>query len=364
MAELLKNIFFKRSFFEKLANEILKIYPAFDKKKFFKRLFNSQWEGKELKQRMRHASIVLHEVLPADYRKALDILIEASSGFRGFDSMVFSDFVEVFGLEDPEASIPALEHFTQLCSAEFAVRPFIIRYPDLMIRKISRWSKHKNPHIRRLASEGSRPRLPWAIALPEFKKDPLPILPVIEKLIGDKEEFVRRSAANNLNDIAKDNPQVVLKFAKRWLGKNAETDRVLKHACRTLLKKGDPAAMELFGYKNNHDISIGNFKLTPRVVSIGKKLGFSFTVVHKSNKPLKVRLEYGIYYLKSKGKYTRKVFKIAEDVFKDKTIAFRRNRSFTDMTIRKHRPGKHKISIIVNGIELAEKEFMLNKSKS
>jgi 3-methyladenine DNA glycosylase AlkC len=359
MGELLKNLFFKKAFFEGLCGRIIKEYPAFDKKKFLKLVFNNDWEQKELKQRIRRISNSLHEVLPADYRKALNILIKSSAGAKGFEALIFSDYVEVYGLDDPESSIPALELFTQLCSSEFAVRPFIIKYPELMIKQMKKWSKHKNSHVRRLASEGCRPRLPWAMALPEFKKDPAPIIPILETLINDKEEFVRRSASNNLNDIAKDNPDITLSFAKKWLGKSPETDAAIKHAMRTQLKGGDPKALALFGYKNKTDISIKDFKLSPAIVPIGGKLNFSFVLINKSKSPVKLRVEYAVYYLKLKGRYSRKVFKITENTFREKLIPLKRNQSFADMTIRKHNPGKHRISIIVNGQELEIKNFML-----
>ncbi len=359
MGELLKNLFFKKAFFEELCGRIANVYPAFNKKKFLKSVFNDRWEKKELKQRMRHAANSLHEALPNDYRKALTILMKASEGAKGFDAMIFSDYVEVYGLDDPEASVPALELFTQLCSSEFAVRPFIIKYPVLMIKQLKKWAKHKNPHVRRLASEGCRPRLPWAMALPEFKKDPAPIIPILEMLINDKEEFVRRSVSNNLNDIAKDNPDVTLSIAKKWFGKSPETDTVIKHALRTQLKSGEPKALALFGYKNKIDISIKDFKLSPPVVPIGSKLNFSFTLINNSKSSVKLRVEYAVYYLKLKGRYSRKVFKITENTFNERLIQLKRSQSFADMTIRKHNPGKHKISIIVNGIDIAEKDFML-----
>ncbi len=359
MAELLKNLFFKKAFFEGLCGKIKKEYPAFSEKKFLELVFNSEWEQKELKQRMRHASNALHEVLPSDYKKALGILMKASKGLKGFNAMIFSDYVEVYGLDDPEASIPALELFTQLCSSEFAVRPFIIKYPDLMIYQMKKWTKSKNPHIRRLASEGCRPRLPWAMALPEFKKDPSPVIPIIESLIEDKEEFVRRSVANNLNDIAKDSPDITLRIAKKWIGKNPEVDAVIKHALRTQLKSGDPKALALFGYKDKSNVSIKDFKISPPVISVGEKLNFSFMIVNKSKGPVKLRVEYAVYYLKSKGKYSRKVFKVTEDTFKEKNISIKKSRSFADMTIRKHYTGRHKISVIVNGRELGIKEFIL-----
>jgi 3-methyladenine DNA glycosylase AlkC len=359
MAELFKNMFFKKDFFEKLSDQIVKEFPAFDREKFLKLVFNNEWEHKELKQRMRHASNSLHEVLPSDYRKALGILMKASKGLKGFNAMIFSDYVEVYGLDDPEVSIPALELFTQFCSSEFAVRPFIIKYPALMIKQQKKWAKSENPHVRRLASEGFRPRLPWAMALPEFKKDPSPVLPVLEILMNDKEESVRRSVSNNLNDIAKDNPDITLKFAKKWFGKSPEVNAAIKHALRTQLKSGDPAALALFGYKDKSNISLKDFKISPRVISVGEKLNFSFTLVNKSKSPVKLRIEYAVHYLKSKGKYSRKVFKVSENTFKEKNILIKRSRSFADMTIRKHNPGKHKISIIVNGRELEIKEFIL-----
>lgn len=359
MGELLKNLFFKKVFFEELCGRIAKEYPAFDKKKFLKLVFNNQWEQKELKQRMRHTTNSLHEVLPPDFRKALNILMKASAGAKGFEALIFSDYVEVYGLDDPEASVPALELFTQLCSSEFAVRPFIIKYPELMIKQMKKWAKHKNPHVRRLASEGCRPRLPWAMALPEFKKDPAPVIPILEILITDKEEFVRRSAANNLNDIAKDNPDVTLSFAKKRLGTDPETDAAIKHALRTQLKSGDPKALALFGYKNKTDVSIKDFILSPAVVPIGSKLNFSFVLINNSKGSVKLRVEYAVYYLKLKGRYSRKVFKITENTFKVKLIPLKRTQSFADKTIRKHNPGRHRISIIVNGRELGIKDFML-----
>jgi len=352
-------MFFKKDFFEKLSDQIIKEYPAFDRKKFLKLVFNNEWEQKELKQRMRHGSNSLHEVLPADYRKALGILMKASKGFKGFNALVFSDYIEVYGLDDPEVSIEALELFTQLCSSEFAVRPFIIKYPGLMIKQQKIWARSKNPQVRRLASEGFRPRLPWAMALPEFKKDPTPVLPVLEILINDKEESVRRSVSNNLNDIAKDNPNITLSFAKKRLGKSPEVDAVIKHALRTQLKSGDPAALALFGYKDKSNVSLKDFKISPSVISVGEKLNFSFTLLNKSKGTVKLRIEYAVYYLKSKGKYSRKVFKITENTFKGKNISIKRSRSFADMTVRKHNPGNHKISIIVNGREFGIKEFIL-----
>ena len=177
-------------------------YPAFDVESFTSRVFGEEWEARELKGRMRYIALMLHNFLPADYRAALDILRRVS--FRlddyGFENMIFSDYVAVYGLDDWEASIPALARFTRQVSAEFAVRPFIVQDQDRMMAQMLEWAKSDNPHLRRLATEGCRPRLPWGIVLNALKADPSSILPILEQLRDDDAESVRRSVANNLND--------------------------------------------------------------------------------------------------------------------------------------------------------------------
>ena len=131
---------------------------------------------------MRHITETLHQFLPNDYPKAINVLKPIAAKCSGFEYMFFQDYVEVYGMDDYETSIPALEHFTKYASSEFAVRPFIIKYPSKMMRQMEKWANSENHHVRRLASEGCRPRLPWAMALAEFKSNPSPILKVIEKL--------------------------------------------------------------------------------------------------------------------------------------------------------------------------------------
>ena len=167
----------------------------------------------------------------------------------GFVKMIFPDFVEVYGLDDWEASIPALEEFTQQTSAEFAIRPFIVRYPERTMAQMLEWAGHAHEGVRRLSSEGCRPRLPWAIALSALKADPSPILPILDRLKGDPSESVRRSVANNLNDISKDNPDVVIGVLRRWQADDTdEMHRLTSHALRTLLKAGNLDALALLGY--------------------------------------------------------------------------------------------------------------------
>jgi len=357
MAEPLKNMY-NRPYLEKFAGVFKEIYAGFDSKKFMKLVFDNEWGNRELKERMSHIARSLNEVLPGDYKKNISILKKAVPHFKGFLSMIFPDYVEQFGIEDPKTSVPALEFFTQYGSSEFAVRPFIIKYPEILMPEIRKWAKHKNHHVRRLASEGSRPRLPWAIALPEFKLDPVPVLKVLELLKNDESEYVRKSVANNLNDISKDNPKLAFETAKKWYGKNRNTDWIVKHAMRGLFKKGNKDALKLLGWHGSKGIETASLKLNSTKIQLGGKLEFSFSI--KPVKPVNenVRLEYTIDFITSSGKTSRKIFKITEGKFeKGKIYNFAKRHSFKDLTIRKHFKGKHSIAIVVNGERTAEKSF-------
>ncbi|HEX3053591.1 MAG TPA: hypothetical protein VHP83_23225 [Aggregatilineaceae bacterium] len=268
MPEPFKNMF-NDALFAIMTSAFRAVYPTFPTETFMERIHDDQWEARELKDRMRHTTTVLRSVLPEDYRTTLRILRRAAPALSGFGAMVFPDFVEVYGLDDWEASIPALEQFTQLCSSEFAVRPFIVRDQERMMAQMLAWSRHPNAQVRRLSSEGCRPRLPWTIALPALKADPSPILPILENLKSDESEFVRRSVANNLNDIAKDNPQVTLDVARRWkpLG-TPEIDAIIAHALRTLIKQGDPSALAILGFGDDGAFEVKNLAVEPNAVRL------------------------------------------------------------------------------------------------
>jgi 3-methyladenine DNA glycosylase AlkC len=208
MAERLKDMFFTRRSLTQMAKVIEEHYPAFEANRFVRLVVTPAFEDMELKQKMRHVTICLHETLPKDYPKAIDILMRAAPHVTGFEAMCLPDYIEVYGLEHWELSLPALAHFTRFASAEFAIRPFIAGDPKRTIEFLSELAESEDPNVRRFASEGCRPRLPWAMALPAFKKDPGPILPVLERLKVDDSEFVRKSVANNLNDISKDHPRL------------------------------------------------------------------------------------------------------------------------------------------------------------
>lgn len=367
MAELLKNIFYGKSYFRQLAEDIKKIYPGFGQKKFLSLIYDDQWKNLELKERMHHTAKSMHQLLPPKFSEALNILLKVITKERSkhpqfFEDMFFADYVEMYGIDYPEISIPSLGIITQYSSSEFAVRPFIIKYPELTMKHMMEWTKHPDHHVRRFASEGCRPRLPWAIALPAIKKNPSPILPVLEALKNDESEYVRRSVANNLNDISKDNPAVVLSICKKWLGKSKNTDWVVKHALRTLLKKGNREAMKLFGFGDDKNYEIKKINLQADKIKIGGTLFFSFNLKITGKKSVKVRIEYNIYYAKAKGKLSKKIFQVTENNFKPgESVLIKKKQSFKDMTTRKHYPGKHKLGIVINGREVITKDFLVIK---
>ena len=274
--------------------------------------------------------------------------------------MIFPDFIEQFGIDYFELSMEAIESITQLISCEFCIRPFILKYPGDTLERLLLWAKHDHPQVRRLASEGCRPRLPWAMALPFLKKDPGPILPILEALKNDPAETVRRSVANNFNDISKDNPDLVKEIFKHWIGETEYTDWIIKHGARMLLKSGDPDAMELFGYSKNHPFKLSEFTIINPQISIGDKLNFSFCIRNTANLESKLRLEYVIYYLLANGSYGRKVFKISERIIPAlKLLPVNRKHSFRMISTRKFYPGTQKLSIVINGTESPTESFQL-----
>jgi hypothetical protein len=223
--------------------------------------------------------------------------------------------------------------------------------------------------VRRLASEGCRPQLPWATDLPAFVKDPRPILPVLETLKDDPSEYVRKSVANNLNSISKDHPDLVLDICKRWIGHSKERDRIVKHACRTLLKAGNRRALLLFGFADPTHLTpavlaIDHLILDRERLSIGETLRFCFDLCVKGEAPRKVRLELGVDYRKARGHLSRKIFQMGEATYAPGRHSIERRHSFQNRSTRVHYPGEHRISILVNGVQKASASFHLEGCRS
>ena len=366
MSKRLKDIY-SPEFYEGFSQILGELVPAYDHEKFKQLIFDENWPGKELKQRMRHTSLVLRQFLPEEFQQAAKTIENIIEKLRqhhvrepNLEYMFLADYIEVFGIPDFKNSVNLIEFVTPFASCEYAVRPFLIKYGDKMLQQMDQWAVHENHHVRRLASEGTRPRLPWAIALPEFKKNPGPILPLLEKLKDDPSDYVRRSVANSLNDISKDNPDIAIAIAQKWKGVSKETDGLIRHGCRTLLKQGNPEILSFYGLNDHTTVELSNFKIQTPGVKIGHDLLFSFTLHHKGRKDKTIRLEYAIYYLLQNGKHSRKVFKISERTYQaNESANMQRKQKFKIITTRRFYPGLHMVALIINGHEQDRCKFEL-----
>jgi len=376
MAEPFKNMF-NEQFLGRFSKEIQRFVNDFDERKFISQVMDEEWENRELMQRCRHITTILKNFLPPDYKDDIAVILklvnhvkETQFDFSKVDDTKFglnleyggilSDFIQQYGLDDYKTSVEAIEIITQFTSCEFAVRPFIIKYPNDMMKQMFVWSKHEHWAVRRLSSEGCRPRLPWAMALPNLKENPAPIIPILENLKNDISKFVRLSVANNLNDISKDNPEIVIDLVKKWQGESENIDWIIKHGCRTLLKQGNTDAMELFGFDAIKNIKFEDFQILTPKVKIGKFLEFSFNLLNKNNEKTKIRLEYGLYYQKANGTLSKKVHKISEKEYAENSITqINKKHFFRVVTTRVLYPGVHQVSVIINGNEFEKNNFEL-----
>jgi 3-methyladenine DNA glycosylase AlkC len=352
MSSLLKDVY-STEFYERLCDVMETSLEGFDRARFLTRIFSTEFAAMELKQRMSHTIEAIAEFLPGDFEAGaeclcgfVDDLKSAGISEQGFEFMFLPEYIETRGLDHFETAIASFEQVTQFTSCEFAVRPFIRQYGARMIERMTDWSTHDNHWVRRLASEGSRPRLPWAMALPALKQNPAPLLPLLENLKQDPSETVRRSVANNLNDISKDNPDFVVERLRAWQGCGPETDALLKHACRTLLKQAEPSVMAMFGYRLE-GLAVRDFEVSTPTVEFGDGLEFSFVVENTGTSLLKLRLEYA-------------VFKISErDLATGEILRVERRHPIRAITTRVYYPGIHRVAAIANGVESPATDFEL-----
>lgn len=362
MTTLLKDKYYNEDLVRQLALRIQAVNATFPVDAFVRDVVDETWEDLALKARMRQISLKLGNYLPTDYGSALGIIDQVLAGYPvGYSNlflMCLPDFVEVYGQAEEhwELSMAALERYTPFSSSEFAVRPFIIQHEKRMMDQMNSWAKHDNEHVRRLASEGCRPRLPWGQALVSFKKDPTPVLAILEQLKTDPSLYVRKSVANNLNDISKDHPELVAQLAADWYGSNKHTDWIVKHGCRTLLKQSNREVLSIFGFGDADCLAVEDFALAAASITDGEDLTFSFQV--KAKETTKLRLEYGVDFVKANGTRNRKIFQIAETTLRaGEKRFFTKKRSFAKINTRKHYPGTHSLTLIMNGVEQGTLDF-------
>jgi 3-methyladenine DNA glycosylase AlkC len=286
-----------------------------------------------------------------------------SNGMTPFIYMPHAFFVANYGLDHFEASMQAQYEITQRFTAEWSIRPFLERHPEQTLARLREWTSDPSRHVRRLVSEGTRPRLPWAPRLRAFQKNPKPVLELLELLKDDPEIYVRRSVANNLNDIGKDHPEVLYATARRWLKKaSPEREALVRHALRSAIKRGEAGALDVLGYGHETKLAIENVSIKPAKVRIGESVVVAFDLVNTEKKAQGVLVDFAIHFVKSNGSSSAKVFKLkTAELAPGESIRFSKKVSLQEMTTRKHYAGEHRVDVILNGSAHAVGSFILSK---
>jgi len=350
-----------------MANRIEQVYPQFDTQGFTNYI-NPKLSELTYSERLNLIVKGQEKYLPGDFPTAARIVVNSLMPAYDSDELKNANdrfivatkamFISNNGQEHFDLSMNALYEITKRLTAEWGIRSFLINYPEKSLAVLKKWAKDKDPHVRRLVSEGSRPSLPWGKKLPHFEKDPTPTLVLLELLKNDESEYVRRSVANHLNDHTKKHPDLIVETLKRWKLQNSDknTMRMIKHALRTLLKKGHAGALEILGYKKGVKVEVENLTADKKV-KVGDYLNFSFEVKSTGKKTQPLMVDYVIYYQKDKGTLSPKVFKMTtKELNAGETLPLKKRQSFKVITTRKFHLGVHRLAVQVNGEELAALE--------
>lgn len=381
MADAFKHVF-SLSSITNMANHLEKSFGEVDSLKdlhFNKQAFieaaTKSIDQLEMKQRSDQIVSALVEFMPEDFEECAKVFMGAlskeqdggglgntlarkNSGIEGWLISPMADYVGKYGRGNFETSMRLFKAFTTRFSSEFGIRYFLMNKPEQTLEHLRTWLNDDNHHVRRLISEGTRPRLPWGMRLDGFVNEPEPVIKLISMLKDDESEYVRRSVANNLNDIAKDHPQTISKLAATWLiGASKDRVRLVKHACRTLLKNGHPATLRVFGFESP-EIEKVSFALAPKVVAVGETLSIEFTSRAKSNQTWMI--DYAIHHRKANGTTRPKVFKGKQvKVEEGKLVHFNKLHSFKPVTTRVYYEGEHAVEIFINGQSVCKAYFEL-----
>lgn len=356
----LKDSLFPPARFREVARLVRNLHPAFDDRTFLRHALKDL-DTLSLMQRLRRMTESMHHALPGNFRRNLGILRELAPRLpRGFGTLFLPDYVAVYGRSDPATSLQALHFFTRFGSAEFAVREFLRDDLVTTLATMRAWAGDDDEHVRRLASEGTRPRLPWSFHLPAIAADPELAAPILETLRADPSLYVRKSVANHLNDVTRAYPEWVLDRLERWPRANAHTAWIARHALRTLIKKGDRRALSVIGAGEKARVRVLRFAVTPTRLRLGGRVGFTLEFESGSAKIQRLVVDYAIHYVKRSGAIAPKVFKWKElDVGPRERVMLSRSQVIRDFTTRRHHPGRHEIDLLINGDKVASTFFVL-----
>ncbi len=373
MPEPFKNLF-NESVISGMGGHFASAWSDFDQAGFVSAAMDNL-DTLELKQRSDQITAAMVAFLPADFEHAGAIMLASlapegehdfarrtanETGISGWGIMPMTHYVGQYGGGHFDLSMTLFKELTKRSSSEFGIRYLLLKEPQRTLSVLKQWTSDPNLHVRRLVSEGTRPRLPWGMGLPVFVKDPTPLLPLLEALKDDDEEYVRRSVANNLNDIAKDHPDMVAGIAKAWLkGASKNRQRLVKHACRTLIKQGHKRTLAALGFGPPQvEIQALN-TLTPQVI-FGNGLEFELTVASTSKQPQSLIIDYAIHHQKANGSTSAKVFKWKTITLKaEATLIAKRKHAMRKITTRVYYPGTHSVEILINGVSYGRQDFEL-----
>jgi 3-methyladenine DNA glycosylase AlkC len=366
MAEPLKNSF-GPEIPVRIAAMVEAVHPAFASAEFVADCLDG-YDALDLMPRARRISQVLARFLPADAAASIRILMaslgpraEPMKGMEPFIYLPHVFFVAEQGIDLLDLSLEAQYELTQRFTAEFSIRAFIDRYPEEVLARLGQWASDPSAHVRRLVSEGTRPRLPWAPRLARFQADPRPVIELLELLKDDPEEYVRRSVANNLNDIAKDHPEIVVEVCRRWLtGASEVRRRLVRHALRTLIKEGHTEALALLGFGQDSPVVVEHFEVVPSRVLIGAKVQLQALLRNGADGSQPVLVDFRMHFVKADGATRPKVFKGASfSLAPGATKPVKKTVSLAQHTTRKHYPGRHRVEILLNGVVRGSVSFVV-----
>ncbi|HEX6850465.1 MAG TPA: DNA alkylation repair protein [Candidatus Polarisedimenticolaceae bacterium] len=323
----------------------------------------------ELLDRARRIAGAMARALPDDYERAADVILRSlgprlgsgeGNGMQPFLYLPHVIFVAERGLDHFDVSMRLQRELTRRFTAEFSIRAYLERHPERTLAQLRTWAADPDPHVRRLVSEGTRPRLPWAPRLRAFQKDPRPVLELLELLKDDPELYVRRSVANNLNDIGKDHPDLLVATCARWLRGAGEARRwIVKHALRWLVKRGHPGALEVLGFGEAGSIRVSG-SVRPKRARIGGRVVVSVDVENRGRKTSTAAVDLAVHFVKATGAAKPKVFKGRDLVLAPRASAtFEKSISLAQHTTRRHHPGRHAVEARVNGRVVPIGEFVL-----
>jgi len=350
--------FFSARIVNEIASDLTRAHSKFDKTKFAAECLRGL-DGLELIARGLHIAEAMRKHLPRHFPDAARVLVRslpADSTPRSEDKidtfryLPHTQFVSKYGIDHFEEAMRAQYELTQRFTAELSVRAFFEKYPRETHTRFVEWARDPNVHVRRLVSEGSRPRLPWGSRLRAFQKDPAPVLELLELLKDDPEPYVRRSVANNLNDIAKDHPDIAIATCRRWANGDANRMWIVNHALRSLVKKGHPGALGVLGFVDKAKVRIDKVKISPARIRLGETLRFSLEVISQSSKQQDLLIDFAVHYVKANGGTAPKVFKLTSISLPARgTSVLQSSVAFRQMTTRKHYAGEHKLELLING---------------